>query len=57
MGDLNRRHLFSSLGCEEVRDRITARVESGVQRGFLVCFYLKAGTDLSMLVILKEKSQ
>lgn len=32
-------------------------MESVVERGFSVCFYLKAGTHLSMLVMLKEKSQ
>lgn len=32
-------------------------MESAVERGFLVCFYLNAGTDLSMLVKLKETSQ
>lgn len=58
VGNLNHRHLFSSLGCEEkVRYRVVAGVESEVKEDFLICFHLKAETDLSTLVMLKEKSQ
>lgn len=41
-----------------VRKMIVAKVKSVIQRGiFGLFFYLKAWTNLSMLVILKEKSQ
>lgn len=31
--------------------------KGGFKKDFLVCFYLKPETDLSMFVLLKEKSQ
>lgn len=57
MGNFNYRYLFSLFGCEEkVRYRVVVGVESEVKEDFLICFYLKVEIDLSMFVMLKEKS-